>query len=417
MSLSKKNNNMKDKISNLGLRIRRIPRRWKVTGAILLVILAFIVYRTVDAQLNKDIVPVRTAIVKEQELTANIYTTGTLEAARLTEYYAKAATSVLEIRKEAGQRVSTGEVIILLDNNQALVELGQAESTLALQEAQYRQAVSDKALWEHKLQDAQKNVERMKKLYDIGGISLKELETAELETASAESQLSVIDLKSQETQVDRARLAVKAARDALEATVITSPIDGVILKIGVKEGQPVTPGLFLVRYGDIDKLEAICSLNEYDALKVREGQTAEVFSEGLRDKKYKGHVTKIAPMAEMEQTSMGQENKVRLEIALDDKVQDLKPGYSINVSILTDKRDKTLVVPIEAVVERNERDVVFVLKDGRAEMREVNIGLANELFQEITAGLSANETVLISSLEKIQDKTRVKANDNNTRLN
>jgi HlyD family secretion protein len=406
-------NTIKDRVSGAGQGRGRLSGKWKVLGVILLMILVFIMYKTVDAKLNKAIVPVRTIAVKEQELTARVYTTGTLEATNLKEYYARGTTSVSEIRKEAGQRVSKGEAILLLDNNQALIDLEQAESTLVLQEAQYKQAVSDKALWEQKLGDAKKNVERLEKLYEIGGVSLKELETAGLEMAGAESQLSGIDLKSQEAQINKARLMVQTARKALAATVITSPIDGVILKIGVKEGQPVTPGIFLVSFGDPDMLEAVCSINEYDALKVREGQAAEVFSEGLREKKYKGYVAKIAPLAEMEQTSMGQENRVKLEIALEEKAAGLKPGYTINVSILIDQRPQTLVVPIEAVVERNERDVVFVVKDGRAELREVKKGLANELYQEITAGLSANEAVIISSLEKIQDKTRVKTNDNN----
>lgn len=398
-------------------RISRLPVKWKAAAVVLLVLLAFFVYKTVDAQLKKDIVQVRTVKVKEQELTANIYTTGTLAATKLKEYYAKGATSVSEIRKEAGAIVSTGEAVILLDNNQALVDLGQAESTLALQEVQYRQAISDKSLWEQKLLDAKKNVERMEKLYEFGGISLKELESARLETASAESQLSGIDLKAQEAQVKKGQLAVKAAREAVASTVITSPLDGVILKVAVKEGQPVTPGMFLVSFGDVDKLEAECSINEYDALKVKEGQTAEIYSEGKRDRKYKGHVKKIAPQAEMVQTSMGQENRVKLEISLDEEVEDLKPGYSINVQILTDQRPKTLVVPIEAIVEKNGKDMAFVLKDGIAELREVQKGMANELYQEITSGLAVDETVIISSLEKLQDKTKVRANDNNSRLN
>lgn len=410
-------NNLSKRTSGIRARIKRLPVKWKVVGAIILFFIALGAYKVVDIRSNKDIVPVRTVKVKEQELTSNIYTTGTLAATGLKEYYAKGTTSVVEIKKKAGERVSTGEEVIILDNNQALLDLGQAQSSLALSEVQYRQAISDKFLWEQKLKEAQKNVERMTKLYELGGISLQELENARLETANAENQLSGVDLKSQEAQVKKSALAVNAAQEALAATVIKSPLDGIVLKLGVKESQPVTPGMFIASFGDVNKLEALCSINEYDALKVKEGQTAEIFSEGKRERKYKGRVTRIAPQAEMEQTSMGQENRVKLEISLDEEVEDLKPGYSVNVWILTDKRTKTLVVPIEAVVEKDDKNVVFVLKDGRAEMRVVEKGLSNELYQEITSGLAANETVIISSHEKLQDKTRVKANDNNSRLN
>ncbi|MBZ4653179.1 MAG: family efflux transporter, subunit [Peptococcaceae bacterium] len=392
----------------------QLPRKkWLVAGIILFLILGLVSYKVWSGQSNKSVIIVKTAQVKKQDLEANIYTTGTLQPAQQKEYYAKAATTVKEILKEPGTKVTQGEPIIILDDSQALLDLGQAESTLALQESEYRKGLSNKLFLEKKLEDAQKNLQRQEQLYELGAVALKEMEGYRLEVASLENQLAAIDLKALEAQVNKAKLALQGAREVAASTVITSPFDGTVLKIGVKENQPVTPGMFIASIGDVHTLEVNCSVNEYDALKLKIGQKAQISSEGLREKKFSGEITQVAPQAEVEQTPTGSENRVKVKLTLTEKVEELKPGYSVNVKILTDKKADALIVPIEALLQRDGKDVVFVYQDGLAVLREVKKGLSTELYQEITEGLAQGELVIITSQEKLKDNTRVKTNDKN----
>lgn len=389
-----------------------LSRKWLIGILVSLAAVGLFLYSSWSQEQQKGIVAVKTVPVRIQDLSFNILTTGTLEAVKEQDFYAKAATTVKEIKKEAGEKVSVGEPILLLDNTQALIDLGQAESNLALKQAELRQAASDKKLWDSKLEDAKKNLQRSQMLYEAGAASLQEVETAELQVADAENRSISVDLKSLVTQVNKGDITVQAARETLKATVITSPFNGTILKLGVKESQPVSSGTFLLSVGDLNNLEAISSINEYDALKLKMGQQAQIYSEGMREKTYAGHISQIAPVAEMEQTSMGTENKVGIRVALDEKVEELKPGFSINIKILIDKRENALIIPLEAITKRNDKDVVLVYSDGVAELREIEKGLANELYQEVLAGLSQGDRVITTSLDKLNDGTKVKVDDN-----
>ncbi len=392
----------------------QLPRKkWLILGTVVFLVLSVTSYQVWRQQSNKGVITVKTAVVKKQDLEANIYTTGTLQPAQQREYYAKAATTVKEILKEPGTKVAKGEPIIILDDSQALLDLGQAESTLALQESEYRKGFHNKIFLEKKLEDALKNLQRQEQLYELGAVALKEIETAKLEIVSLENQLAAIDLKALEAQVNKAKLAVQGAREIVSSTVVTSPFDGTVLKIGVRENQHVTPGMFIASIGDIHTLEVNCSVNEYDALKLKIGQKAQISSEGLREKKFNGEIVQVSPLAEVEQTPTGSENRVKVKLTLTEKVEALKPGYSVNVKILTDKKADTLIVPIEALLQRDGKDVVFVYQDGLAVLREVKKGLSTELYQEITEGLSQGELVIITSQEKLKDNTRVKTNDKN----
>ena len=394
--------------------VRKLPhKRWLILGTVLLFVLSAVSIQTWRQQSNKDVISVKTALVRKQDLEANIYTAGTLQPAKQREYYAKAATTVKKILKEPGTKVTQGEPLVILDDSQALLDLAQAESMLTLQESEYRKGLSNKLFLEKKLEDAKINLQRQEELYKLGAVALRDLETYRLEVAGLENQLAAIDLKVLEAQVTKAKLALQGAREVVAGTVITSPFDGTVLKIGVKESQPVTPGMFIASIGDVHILEVNCSVNEYDALKLKIGQQAQVSSEGLREKKYKGVITQIAPLAEVEQTSTGAENKVKVKLTLTEQVEELKPGYSVNVKILTEKKEDVLVVPIEALLERDGKDVVFVCQDGLAVLREVKKGISTELYQEITEGLAQGELVIITSQEKLKDNTKVRTNDKN----
>lgn len=354
---------------------------------------------------------VKVAKVKKQDLTAIIRTSGILQCIKQRDVAAKTTSLVKETRKTEGAKVTMGEVVLLLDNSQALVKLGEAENRLAVLQGDYLQAVSDKVFLMTKRDDLRKNLPRLEELYNLGAVSLRDVEVAKLEVANLENQIVSINLNTLESQVNRGRLAVQTAREQLAATVVTSPLEGTILKMAAKNGEAVRKGNTLFSIGQTASLEVVASLSEKDALKVQNGQEVEIYSEAFPEKVFKGRVSQIAPQAEVEQTALGSENKVKVQITLEEKAEELKPGFSVNVHILLEAKPEVLTVPLEAVTEVNGKSVVFVYEEGLAVRREIQKGLESADWQEIRAGLAEEEEVIISSLEQIQDSTKVKVED------
>lgn len=386
--------------------VRELPsKKWIAVGGVIFLLAALFAFQKwYEPQNPKPVV--ETFKVNKQDMSVGLTAAGTLQAAKQQDVYAKGTSVVKQIKKEVGSSVAAGEPVLLLDNDKALKKLAQAESDLAFQESEYKQAVMNKALWQQKLDEARKNLQRLQRLYDVGNLSFNELENAYLEIATFEKHTLGIDLKSLEVQLQKKRLAVKTARDVLSATVITSPFSGTLFKVGVTEDQSVTAGVHLFTVGDPETIEAFCLADMEDAVKIKEGQPVELSGEGLKGKKLKGHVLKD-PLSREENIGIDPENKVKVRIALDEKLKTIGPG-GINISILTELRNNVLVVPLNAVLERGGKNIVFVYSEGMARVREIEKGLSDGQYQEITSGLSADEIVITSSLDSLTDQTKLK---------
>jgi HlyD family secretion protein len=397
----------------------KIPEKIKKSIIILTVIGTIVLISGIFASkqawqqhdLNDQRPIVKTVQAKRQDMTVKINTNGTLRCTNQQNYYARTSSTVKEIRKSEGSKVTIGEVILLLDNTHALLELGNAENTLDLLQRDYLQAVSDKVFLIRKRDSARKDLKRIEQLYAMGAIPLKDLETAQLALANTENQINSIDLKAIEARINRGKLVVQAAREQLAATVITSPFDGTLLKVAVNRGEPIKKDKFLFSIGQTDNLETTVSLNESDAVKIKTGLTADLSVEAMNNKIYKGHVTYIAPQAETESTGQGMESKVKVIVKLDDKEVDLKPGFTVTASLISDERKNVITVPKEAILERNGKKTAFVYNKGKAQMREVQLGICNELFYEVMLGLNEGEKVIISPLDKVKDGLPVKLPD------
>lgn len=379
---------------------------------IILILLFCLYWQSKESNIDNNNLPVvKVTKAKRQDMEIKIATTGILQCARQQDFYSRTASTVKEIRKTEGSKVTIGEVIMLLDNSQALVELGETESTLAVLQSDYLQGVSDKVLLMKKRDEVKKKLWELEELHRLEKVSFRDVEMAQLTVDDFENKISAINLSALESQVNKARLAVQAAREKLAASVITSPFEGTVLKMDVKRGQPVSKDKFLFSVGKIDSLEVGVSVNEYDAIKVKKGQQVAIYSEALKEKVYQGHVSHIAPLAEAEKTPTGMVNKVKMKIILDEKTEELKPGFTVNADILLEKKPHTLLVPSEAVIAREGKHFIFVYVDGVAQLREIQKGLTLEREQEITAGLEEGEMFIIDAQEKLEDNTKVKLAD------
>ena len=397
--------------SLLNLQIERLSKKIMIIGILIVICILIFAYIFSIYLINKKLPVVQVVEVKKQELVTEIKTSGILQCTKQQDFYARTTSTVKEIRKNEGSKVTLGEVILLLDNSSALRELGRAENALAILQNDYLQAVSNKVYLMNKRDEARKKQEWVEELYKLEEVAFKEVEEVRAEVVELENQIKAINLNTLENQVNKGRLAVQAAREELAETVITSPFEGTILQMAVKRGEPVNKEKFLFSVGKTDFLEVVAFVNEYDVIKVKNGDPVEIYSEALEGEVYQGYVEQIAPLAEVKQTSAGPESKVKLKITLEERAAEFKPGFTVNVKIPLDKKPQALLIPSDAVLEEEGKSIVFVYENGLAKKREVEKGLSTEIYQEIISGLQEGEIVIVGSLEELRDHIKVKAND------
>lgn len=184
---------------------------------------------------------------------------------------------------------------------------------------------------------------------------------------------------------------------------IHTPAAGIVIEIGAREGQYVTPATQLYMIADLSKVWVYADIYEYELPWVREGDPVEMRLAGVPGKVFKGHLAFIYPYAEPKTRTI----KVRL--VFDNAELLLKPDMFAEVTIQAGRRQEALVVPAEAVVRSSAGDRVFVVKgDGRFEPRTVRLGLASNGHVEIREGLAEGEAVVTSAQFLIDSESNLR---------
>jgi len=184
---------------------------------------------------------------------------------------------------------------------------------------------------------------------------------------------------------------------------IHTPAAGIVIEIGAREGQYVTPETQLYMIADLSKVWVYADIYEYELPWVKVGDPVEMRLAGVPGKVFKGHLAFIYPYAEAKTRTI----KVRL--VFDNAELLLKPDMFAEVTIQAGRRQEALVIPAEAVVRSSAGDRVFVVKgDGRFEPRTVRLGLASNGHVEIREGLAEGEAVVTSAQFLIDSESNLR---------
>jgi len=203
---------------------------------------------------------------------------------------------------------------------------------------------------------------------------------------SAHERLKLFDVpKHQIRRLEKTRQVMKAIH-------IHSPFDGIVMNIGARDGQRVTPETELYMIADLSHIWVIVDIYENDIPWVREGDMADMTVAGVPGRTFTGKVTYIYPYLEAETRTI----KVRLEF--DNPGLLLKPEMFANVAIKADRQVDAVVVPSEAVVRTGTQEQLFIQRaPGRFEPRYVTLGVSTDGQTQIVKGLKAGEIVVTSS--------------------
>lgn len=184
---------------------------------------------------------------------------------------------------------------------------------------------------------------------------------------------------------------------------IHSPFSGIVINVGAREGQYVTPQTELYMLADLSTVWVYADVYEYELPWVTVGDPVEMQLAGIPGKTFKGRLGYIYPYAEAKTRTV----KVRLEFENPGLL--LKPDMFAEVTIQAGRQIDAVVVPTEAVVRSGTREQVFVLRGpGKFEPREVKLGVTTDGLTQVLTGLTAGEEVVTSAQFLIDSESKLR---------
>ncbi|MDR1640344.1 MAG: efflux RND transporter periplasmic adaptor subunit [Clostridiales bacterium] len=181
----------------------------------------------------------------------------------------------------------------------------------------------------------------------------------------------------------------------------SSPIDGYILSIAVKDGELAPKGAVLMEIADTSTIQVMSEISEYDAPQLTEGMKAEITTSGLPGEVFKGEVSLIPFGAVKKEKSSGDEVIVPVEFNVDNLSDKLKIGYSVDIAITTEMVQNVLAVSIQSVLVEGDEHYVYLLKNGELEKKKVTPGFYGDRTVEVKSGLAVGDPIIMSPADVV----------------
>jgi HlyD family secretion protein len=239
--------------------------------------------------------------------------------------------------------------------------------------------------------------------------------TAQVAAAAAAFERAQQSLGSAERRIAQGQAERARARDALAKTEITAPIDGIVTRLDVEQGEMVVmgvqnqPGTILMTVSDLSAVNAEVKVAEADVMRLTNGIPAKVALEALPLQTFSGRVVEIGASALPQGGTQAAAREFRVKVRLDGPAASLRPGLTCDTEILVAERKNAIAVPLQAVVEQGGKTGVFVVRDGSVQFTPVTTGIIGGLSIEV-AGVPAGTEIVagpFQALRELRDGDRV----------
>ena len=434
-----------------------MTRRKKILiGAGIVAILAAIAFANFRFKRTEG-VTVNTESIQRRDLEAIVSASGKIQPKRFVNISADTMGRVTGLAVNEGDRVTRGQFLLQIDprNLRSRVESGEASLQAARSQAEQLRLALESA--RVALKQAEENHARQQELWKAGLTTRENLERAdnELKMRQAELRTQEQQVRTQQARMEQERAALDSARYDLSKVRIESPINGIVTRRNIEEGETVVigtmnnPGTVLLTVADMSVIEAEVEVDETDIPSVHLGQVAKVTVDAIPEKTFTGKVTEIgnSPIQVTGQPAR-QATNFKVVVTLDTGIPEVRPGFTCTAEITTATRSNALAVPIQATTvremvvddkgeivrepqpeqgrrrrggvqaaelkpgeSRKELEGVFVVRDGKAAFAPVKTGIAGEKYFEVLSGLNERDEVIVgpfSSVRELADGAQVK---------
>ena len=381
--------------------LRRGKPFYKIGAVLLVALIALFLFKGVFSPAVQVEVATVTQVYPSRTFTL-LNASGYVVAQRKASVASKATGRLESLYVEEGSSVEKNTIIARLENRDVVASRDQAAANLNLARSNVEQARAE-------LHDATLAYERARDLVARGFIA-----KADYDTAEARHQKAVAGVAASEAGVKANVAALRAAEVAIEYTLIRAPFDAVVLTKNADVGDIITPfgaaanaKAAVVTIADMNSLQVEADVSESDLEQVKLRQPCEIQLDALPESRFRGEVHMIVPTADRSKAT------VMVKVRFLEKDPRILPEMSAKVAFLErpvaadEQKPRTAINPV-AVLTRNGKKAVLLIKDGRAVETPVTLGPQIGDMVEVLGGVKAGEKVVLKPLNKVKGGDKVK---------
>jgi hypothetical protein len=384
-----------------------------ILAVILLIIILIIGKKAGWFGEENSAINVETQKVIPTTLIQKVSATGKIQPELEIKLSSEVSGEIIELPVKEGQMVKKGDLLVRINPDIYQSVVKRSAASLETVRASLQQSSAT-------LKEAEESYKRNKVLFDKGVIS-----KSDWDKAVSAYEVAKASRESARFNVQSAMASVSEAQDNLKKTIIYSPTDGTISKLSVELGERVVgtmqmTGTEIMRVANLHNMEVEVDVNENDIVKISVGDSVNVEVDAYLKRVFKGTVTNIANTANTT-TSADQVTNFKVKIHIEEaSYKDLseskpvgyspfRPGMTATVDIITQTKKDAVAVPISAIIVKKKSEIdpktpkeeadkkqeaVFVLKDGKAELRAVTTGIQDNVNIEILSGVAKDEEII-----------------------
>ncbi len=397
-------------------------KHWIAIGVVLVV--AVLVLINLKAKGGKELA-VQVEEVSRKDLEMIISASGSIKPKRQIDISASNIGKVTRVAVKEGDYVEQGQFLLQIDPILLETTVDRLEAAVQSAKAGERQA-------RYQLDQYESDLERAERLFKQGYLTDKEVKTAQTARDVGTSNLEAAGqlVRQQEAQLS-------SARHNLQEVTIEAEMSGIVTRLNVEEGEIAimgtlnNPGTVLMTIADLSTIEAEVEVDETEVVSIETGQLAEVTLDAFPDTSYAGIVTEVGNSPILSSSVSGQQGvDFKVVITVTDTIPHVRPGLSADSEIIADRAENGLAIPIQSLTVRQAKDLkgysaaadsasadstavkkeesseiegVFVVVDGKAEFRQIKIGVAGQTHFEVVSGLEEGDKVVSGNFRAIRD--------------
>lgn len=430
-----------------------MTRKKVIIGVVVLVVIAAIVYANIAFKRDKG-TSVTVEAVGKRHLEAIVSASGTVRAKRTVNITSEVTGKIMRLAVEEGDHVKAGDFLLDIDSRIPRTRVQGYQAGVEQQKIGLQQAKVALESANENLKLAQEEFARQQNLLN-GGIATRQdyqradnnLKVQENAKRTAEQQVARSDQLIRQMTTD-----LESAQHELSKVTINAPIEGIIIKRNVEQGETAmqgftnNPSVVLLVLADMSIIEAEIQVDETDIPNVKIGQPAKVTIDALPDRTFKAHVTEVgnSPITTTAASAARQATNFKVVVTLDEQIQEVRPGFSCTADITTATRTDAPSVPIQAMTvreliydqagnivrppadpkgrgktpavtpvalaselkagqTRKETEGVFLVRDGKAVFVPVKTGIAGDKYFEVLSGLKVGDQVITGPFASVRN--------------
>lgn len=377
-------------------------------------------------------IEVRAETVTARDLVATVTANGWIRPRRSVDIQADLMGRITQLWVAEGDSVKVGQVLLQIDPTEYQAAASRARASVA--EAGARRAQSRANLLQ-----ARRAFERTQSIVNRDSALVSQ---QAIEEAATQVEVQEALAEAAEHSVAQAKAALREAENRLAKTTIRAPIEGVVTRLNVEEGETAivgtmnNPGSLLLTISDLSVMEAVVRVDETDVPAIALGDSASIEIDAFTRQAFTGKVTEIAHSSVVQRKSttaaaagaQGQAIDFEIVVTLDAPPTLLRPDLSATAQIVTSTRMGVLSIPIIALTVRDrkalealpqedsaassaaaaasraskDQEGVFVIRAGKAHFTPVEVGIAGAEHFEVLRGLAAGDSVVAGPYEAIR---------------